>query len=201
MVAVQASFDPAGTLLWQLESEPLSLSPIAPWDAKLIGTQPGVHPFNCDESFPGEYSDFQDQAPDPVGNWDWDLRGQTYRGSVLVHHPTSELPSSQHRSSHQHSSTHGDPDDSHSQGMLDMAGNTFKRARCMHPAVDCASRLRSSSLPSHSAPDHIPSPWRKRMRRGLLCPASTSCSEDDGSPSGTCAPVERQVMSLAWNLR
>lgn len=196
-VAVQASFDPADTLLRQLESGQLPLSPVALWDTNLVGTQLAVHPFNCDESFCGEYPDLQDPVPGPVVNWDPDLRGLTYRDNVLVHHPALELPSSQRWSSHEHSSTHGDPDDKHSQGMLDRTGNSFKRARCMHPAADCASGLRASSLPSHFASNHISSPWRKRMRRGFPCPEATSCSEDDGSPSGTCAPIDRQVTSLA----
>ena len=198
---MQASFDPADTLLWQVESKPLPLSPTAPLGTQLIGTQSGVHPFSSHESFCGEYSDLQDRAPSPGGNRGSDLRGQTYRGNVLVHHSTLELPSSRRRSSHQHSSIHADPDDSHSQGMLDMTGNNSKRARCMHPAVDCALGLSLSSLPSHPTADHIPSPWRKRMRRGFLGPASTSWSEDHESPAGTCASVERQVMSLAWKLR
>lgn len=192
MVSVQASFDPADTTLWQLESEALPLSPIALWDTNLGGTQSGVHPFNCNESVCGKYSDVHTRAPGPVSDWDWDMRGQTYKGDVPVHHPTLQLPSSHRWSSQQCSSTCGDPDDIRSQSMLDMTVNSLKRARCMRAVADCGSDLRSGSLPSDSAANHLSSPWRKRMRRGFLFPAATSCSEDIGTAS-----EEGQVMSLA----
>lgn len=197
MVAVQASFDPPDTLLWQLESEPLPPSPVAQWDKIPMKLHSGIQPFNCYESFGGEHSGLRHPSPGPVVNPEWDLKGQTCKDNVPVHHPSSELPSSQHWSSHQHSSTYGDPDDSHSQSMLETTGNSLKRGRCTHAVADCASGLLSGLMPSDSAPQYLSSPWRKCMRRGFLFPAATSYLEHVGSASGTCASEERQVMSLA----
>lgn len=186
MLALQAKFDLAEPLLGQLESEPLPQSPGSLWHAKPTG-----HVFYED------YSGLQDQAPDPVVDWDMLMKGQTYNGLVPVSQPTSELPSCRRRSSHQHISTHGSPVDSHSQSIPDTSVDTLKRARCMHTAVNGGIGLRSGTLPSTSASDYSSAPWRKCMRRGFLSPAMTSCSEDDASLSGTCAPVNRQVMSFA----
>ena len=186
MLALQAKFDLAEPSLWQLESEPLSQSPVAPWHAKPTGNV-----------FYEDYSGLQDQAPDAVVNWDLVMKGQTYNGLVPVRQPTSELPSCRRRSSHEHFSTPGSPIASHSQSSPDTTVNKVKRARCMHTAVNGGIGLRSGTLQSTSASDHSSAPWRKCMRRGFLSPAATSCSEDDASLSGACAPVNRQVMSFA----
>ena len=199
-LAVQARFDLADILLSQLETEQLPSSPTALWGAKSTETQSSAHPFISRESCCGGRRYLQDQAPGAVVDGEWDPQGQSYNDAVQVNHATSGIPSSCRRSSQQQCSTHAHADDSHSKSMLNTAANTLKRARCVQVAHDGGCGLGLGSLLPTSASDRSSTPSRNCMRRGFFRPAATTCSEDDGSPPGRYALVDRQVLSLAGKL-